>query len=233
MMGAFIPTRRPPPLENEIRHAAANTQSAAQAAAYLRVSYNTLKKYATLYGIWDTLKYTPEKGALTKNYATAGHPLLEILGTDENPQGKYPKYERWLLKNRLIRAKLLEARCYRCSFNEERVIDKRMPLRLVYKNGKLEDIRLSNLQLLCYNCYFLTVKKVGMRPERSVSPFGANHDQDLLDAHGMTLEDMKNLVETIKAEDLEQEEEYTGLCPHGQRWANCDTCYIDATQELE
>ena len=43
-----------PVLESEIKEAQEKTITAADAARYLRLSYITYKKYATLYGLWKT-----------------------------------------------------------------------------------------------------------------------------------------------------------------------------------
>lgn len=59
------------------------------------------------------------------------------------------------LKKRLIRAGLLEYRCYTCGINEWQ--NKEIVLELDHKNGDRFDHRLDNLRLLCPNCHSQTV----------------------------------------------------------------------------
>jgi hypothetical protein len=47
-----------------------------------------------------------------------------------------------------------------CDFTERRVTDYKMPLLMHFRNGNKVDYRLENLQLLCYNCYYLYVGEV-------------------------------------------------------------------------
>jgi hypothetical protein len=45
--------------------------------------------------------------------------------------------------------------CELCGFKEKRVTDSKTPLLITFKNG-MKDFTQSNIQLLCYNCLFLT-----------------------------------------------------------------------------
>ena len=47
--------------------------------------------------------------------------------------------------------------CSNCSFNERRVLDYKVPLIMNFKDGNKKNYKLDNVELLCYNCYFLTV----------------------------------------------------------------------------
>ena len=44
-----------------------------------------------------------------------------------------------------------------CQFKERRVLDYKMPLLLHFKDGNKKNYRKENIELLCYNHYFLTV----------------------------------------------------------------------------
>ena len=44
-----------------------------------------------------------------------------------------------------------------CGFKERRVLDYKMPLLLHFKDGNKSNYLLDNIELLCYNHYFLTV----------------------------------------------------------------------------
>lgn len=228
--------KRPPFItETMIKDAIEHSNSGMQAANYLRVCYNTLKKYAKLYGIWDQIKWYPKKGVvLTRNYATRGHALRDILGTEDNPQGKFAGYNRYVLKNRLITAGLLEERCAICGYNEKRMVDKRSPLRLVNRNGKLTDLRLSNLELVCLNCDFL-LQNPKDRYTRQGRQGGKDAEEDLLTSQNITFEQIHSLVRDIK-DDLAEDEDTDDdeyRCPHGNRWANCEACYFESTKMPE
>ena len=64
------------------------------------------------------------------------------------------------IKDRLIHESLVKEECYCCEFNERRVVDYKVPLILNFKDKNKKNWKLENLELLCYNCYFLNVGNV-------------------------------------------------------------------------
>ena len=64
------------------------------------------------------------------------------------------------IKERLIHESLIKEECYCCEFNERRVIDYKVPLILNFKDNNKKNWKLENLEVLCYNCYFLNVGNV-------------------------------------------------------------------------
>ncbi len=140
-----------PILRNEIELAQKNTNSSAQAAKWLGVSYKQYKKYAELYGIFERHKNMSGIG-IPKGFAKrpTSIPLRDILA------GKHPHYSRAKLKNRLIARKKMVEECSLCGFKEQRVTDKKIPLMIAHKDGDNSNYKLENLELLCYNCMFLT-----------------------------------------------------------------------------
>jgi hypothetical protein len=64
------------------------------------------------------------------------------------------------LKDKILERDLMEEKCNLCGFSERRVLDFKMPLIMSFKNGDKRNWVLHNLQLLCYNCYFLTIGNV-------------------------------------------------------------------------
>jgi hypothetical protein len=138
-------------LRAQIEEAQLNTKSNAAAARYLNVSYAVYKKYAKLYGLFE--QHINQTGVgVDKGYShkPSTIPLREIL------EGKHPKYSRAKLKNRLVARKKLPEECSLCGFNERRITDSQIPLMLTHKDGNKKDFSLENLELLCYNCMFLT-----------------------------------------------------------------------------
>jgi hypothetical protein len=47
--------------------------------------------------------------------------------------------------------------CYKCGHHEKRVVDYKQPLVLNFKDANKNNWKLDNLEMLCYNCYFLYV----------------------------------------------------------------------------
>tara|TARA_R110000803_G_scaffold42850_5_gene91707 strand:+ start:49618 stop:50139 length:522 start_codon:yes stop_codon:yes gene_type:complete len=157
--------------ESEIRYAMSNTQSCMAAARFLNVSYDSFRKYSGLYKDKETGKTLFE---LHKNRSGKGmkksvkpkmhghYGLMDIL------EGKYPTYKPNKLKPRLLRSGLVEEKCELCGFDERRITDYTVPLILDYKDEDRTNHKRDNIQLLCHNCYYLTVgNPLGGRPKKS------------------------------------------------------------------
>lgn len=141
-------------LETEIREAQGKSRSAKDTARTLGVSYNTYKKYAKLYGIFD-VDYNPLNVPIERRLKlTAGkYPLSEIL------QGLHPTYPIHKLKRRLLKNEVFPECCTSCQFDEKRVSDGKVPLLLDFLDNNWQNHKLDNLRFLCYNCFFLLVGK--------------------------------------------------------------------------
>jgi hypothetical protein len=61
------------------------------------------------------------------------------------------------LKYALIEQGYLLEECAVCKFKERRVLDYKVPLLLNFKDSNSNNYNLDNIELLCYNHYFLTV----------------------------------------------------------------------------
>lgn len=152
---------KPRPLTKEqILAAMAKTKSNSAAARYLNCSYVHYKKWAKIYES-DTHDNLFEQH---KNQAGIGIPkflrvgkkepaLLDILEGRANASSFTPDK----IKYRLITEGYLEEKCAMCGFCERRVLDYKMPLLLHFKDGNKKNYKLDNIELLCYNHYFLTV----------------------------------------------------------------------------
>jgi len=152
------------PLSKEqILAATKQTTSNRAAARYLHVSFTHYKKFAktylgdngkTLYEIHMNQagrgipKFLSHKGKLP--------PLKDILS------GKIPieHFTPQKIRDRLLQEGYLISKCYSCGHNEQRVLDSKQPLLLDFKDNNKKNFELSNIQLLCYNCYFLYVGNV-------------------------------------------------------------------------
>lgn len=138
-------------LRSEIEEAQRNTNSNQAAARWLNVSYRRYRKYARLYGLFDS-HLNPTGVGVEKGFSKrpTSVPLRDVLA------GKYPKYSLAKLRNRLIARNKIIEQCALCGFNERRITDNRVPVMLTFKDGDHSNFLLDNLELRCYNCMFLT-----------------------------------------------------------------------------
>ena len=143
-----------------------HTKSNRAAARYLGVSYQHYRKFALLY------KNEEGKSLLDIHSNPAGKGIRKFV-TDPNkhPHSKQEiamvdlmegridpsHYTAKRIKTRLINDGILKDECYRCGFHEYRVVDYKIPLVLHFKDKNKRNFGVSNLELLCYNCYFLYV----------------------------------------------------------------------------
>ena len=136
----------------------AKTKSNRAAARYLNVSYQHYRKYAKLYKneegitLLEAHKNQAGKG-IPKFLSNRGKfpPILDIIEGRTDPSSFDPQK----IKDRLITEGYLEEKCYKCGFNDRRVIDYKMPLIMNFKDGNKKHYRSENIEMLCYNCYFL------------------------------------------------------------------------------
>ena len=141
-----------PLMESQIKAAQEKSRSAFEAARTLGVSYNTYKKYAKMYGVFDDLKnpygigIEKAKGIKNKKYHI-----------DDLIAGKHLKYPLHKFKNKLFDSGYVPKVCSSCGFGEERITDGKMPLLIDFLDGNLNNRVLDNIRPLCYNCFFLLV----------------------------------------------------------------------------
>jgi len=152
------------PVTRELALAAmAKTNSNKAAARYLNVGYQHWKKFAML--------YIDEKTGLSffdlhKNQAGKGIP--KFFGGKKEPaildiiEGRVPvtHFHPDKIRARMVNEGLLKDECSLCGYHERRVVDYKAPLLLHFKDGRKTNYRLDNVQLLCYNCYFISVGDV-------------------------------------------------------------------------
>jgi hypothetical protein len=152
-----------PFLKDDIERAMRMTKSNRAAARYLNCSYTHYKQYAK--------NFTDENGItlFDKHLNQSGKGISKFLPN----RGKEPalvdiiegrvsidSYTPEKLKNRLIQESYLEECCANCGFAERRVIDYKVPLILNFKDSNKKNWRIENLELLCYNHYFLYIGNI-------------------------------------------------------------------------
>ena len=124
------------------------------AARYLHVSYQHYKRYAKMYKLFEGHKNQSGKGIPKFLKGTGKEPaLLDIIEGRVSASHFSPAK----IKYRLIEEGYLSEQCSMCGFQERRVLDYKMPLLLHFKDNNKSNYSRENIELLCYNHYFLTV----------------------------------------------------------------------------
>ena len=193
----------PKPLSKEdILRAMRFTKSNRAAARYLSVSYQHYKPWAKQYKINDGDIEALTLFDLHKNQCGKGIPKF-LPNRRKEPNVKiivetgtgWESFTPEKIKSRLIAEGYLKEECYNCSFSERRVTDYKMPLLLNFKDGNKNNYLLDNLELLCYNDYFLLVADP-LTPDQvrhiedNTQVQAVAHDWDMDEAH---IENMKAL----------------------------------------
>jgi hypothetical protein len=147
---------------DQILEAMDKTKSIKAAARYLNCSYQHLKPFMKRYTHPDTGETLFD---MHKNQCGRGIPkfithsafnrkepaIIDIVEGRVDPSHFSPEKLRY----RMIEAGLLEEKCTDCGFAERRITDYKMPLIMRFRDGNTKHYNLGNVQLLCYNCYFL------------------------------------------------------------------------------
>ena len=159
-----MPKGRPAKIitKEQLLYAQKMTKSNMACARFLGISYEHYKRYAKSYIDEETGKTLFD---LHKNQAGKG--IRKFLG-GKDPDLKaimdgelYIKsYNLNRYKDRLIQEGYIEECCNSCGFNEQRVNDYKAPLLIHFKDKNKMNWKIENLELLCYNCYFLHIGDV-------------------------------------------------------------------------
>lgn len=147
--------------KNDILRAMRVTKSNMAAAKYLNVGYQLYKKHAKMYFDNET-----KKSLFEMHYNQKGVGIPKFFGNkkDDADINKILSGEIMLkdypvekFKQRLIHNQILPEECKRCGFKEYRILDYKVPTILNFIDGNKQNWLRENLELLCYNCYFLNV----------------------------------------------------------------------------
>jgi hypothetical protein len=147
--------------KEDILRAIRHTKSNRAAARYLGCSYQHYKPYAKLFNDEETGQNLFD---LHKNQCGKGIPKF-LPNRRREPNVKlifeegvgYESFTTAKIKTRGIAEGFLRDECYICGCNERRVTDYKTPTLLNFKDGSKSNYVLDNLEILCYNCYFLYV----------------------------------------------------------------------------
>jgi hypothetical protein len=158
-----MPASKPISREDVLR-AMRFTKSNRAAAKYLGCSYQHYKPFAKNFKVDETDHNSPSLFDAHKNQSGKGIPkFLPNRRKEPNVKNIVETGTGWesftpeKIKARLIAEGYLKEECYACGFCERRVTDYKMPLLLNFKDGYKNNYLLDNLELLCYNHYFLLV----------------------------------------------------------------------------
>ena len=149
--------------KQDILAAMSQTKSNRSAARYLNCNYIHFKKWAKFYeatepgytNLFEQHKNPSGKGIpkfLSNTPFGKNEPVIQrIIDGTQDPSCFDPQK----IKHRMIQQGFLKEECNVCGFHERRLIDNKIPLILHFKDGKKTHWSLFNIQMLCYNCYFL------------------------------------------------------------------------------
>jgi len=160
-----MPRARKDFIREDIERAMRSTLSNRAASRFLGCSYQHYKMWAKRYTSnkdeYETLFHehlNPYGKGIPKHLNVKGKepPLIDILEGKMNTASFSPDK----IKFRLIAEGLLDEECTVCGFHERRVTDYKIPLLLHFKDKNKMNYQIVNLQLLCYNCFFLHIANV-------------------------------------------------------------------------
>ncbi len=146
--------------KSRIEWAIHNTQSMTQAAKLLGIAYNTFKKYAEQYNLFQPAENKgPHSQPLHFDWNRRANDILS---------GKHPNYPIQKLQWLLLREGKLPNMCNVCGHDKERIDNKR-PLLIDFLDKDHHNHEIDNLRILCYNCFFhLDRPMVKMTPQASM-----------------------------------------------------------------
>lgn len=134
--------------EKQFTKVVKESDSMAKACMKLGLHFNTFKRYALLFGV-----YNPNQGLKGKNKNKKegkGKYFLE----DIIYNNKHPQYPTDKLRRRLIKEGIKEAKCESCGLTEWN--GERLAFELNHKDGNRFNHYIKNLEILCPNCHCQT-----------------------------------------------------------------------------
>lgn len=161
-------SKNPKPFtKTQVETAMRYTKSVRSAAKYLGCSYQHLKPIMKNYRLDELDSDSPTLFDVHKN--PHGKGIAKFLPNRRKEPIVKNIFEQGIgwepftpekIKTRGIVEGYLKDECYKCGFNERRVTDYKIPLLLSFKDGNKCNYLIDNLELLCYNCYYLNVGEV-------------------------------------------------------------------------
>tara|TARA_Y100000034_G_scaffold133494_1_gene199085 strand:+ start:667 stop:1164 length:498 start_codon:yes stop_codon:yes gene_type:complete len=125
------------------------TKSCSEASRWMGISYNTWKKYAQFYDLFEDHKNKPGKG-IKKGWASYKIPMEDIF----NGRRIHNYYTHSVVKKRLVNEGYMKEECALCSWSGFRISDEKICLTLDFVDGNSDNKSLENMRLLCPNCSY-------------------------------------------------------------------------------
>ncbi len=144
-----IPGKRIVITKNMILEAQKHTKSNMAASRWLGVTYNTYRKYAKTYGVFEQ-HLNKEGFGIKKGWATYKVPVDDIITGKRQPPARW---SHKVFKKRLVEDGYFQEECHNCSYNETNIKTNNVCLSIDFKDGNHDNFRLDNLRFLCPNCY--------------------------------------------------------------------------------
>ena len=142
-----IPGRKKAITKKMIEDAQKQTKSNSEASRWLGINYLTYRKYAKIYGLWE--QHLNQRGVgIKKGYGKYRKSLEELLSTDRKV-----KLTKSYLKKRLIEDGWTQEEWSNCNYNEIVMTRDKVALLIDFKDGDNHNTTMSNIRLLCPNCY--------------------------------------------------------------------------------
>jgi len=155
--------RKPRPISKEdIIRAMKVTKSNAAASRYLHCSPQHYRKFAKVFvddatgqTLFELHKNQQGKG-IRKHFGGKEPNLGELMSGETYVDS----YDLNRYKARLVQEGVVKEECCRCGHKEQRVSDYKSPLLIAFKDYNKKNWKIGNIEMLCYNCYFLYVGDV-------------------------------------------------------------------------
>ncbi len=130
--------------DDDFIKACQESKSMAEAAAKLKIHFNSFKKRAL-----ELRCYNPNQAGIGIRKNTPKIPLLDII-----QKNLYPHYQSFKLKKRLLTEGVKKNKCENCGVTFWN--GNPLQMELHHKDGNRTNHQHSNLQMLCPNCHSQT-----------------------------------------------------------------------------
>jgi len=144
-----IPGRRMVLTKNMIEEAQNHTKSNMAAAKWLGVTYNTYKKWAKYYDVFEQ-HLNPKGFGVKKGWAVYKVPVHDIVTGKRKPP---LNWSHKVFKKRLIEDGYFQEECASCGYAEVNLKTDNVCLAIDFIDGDHQNFLIDNLRFLCANCY--------------------------------------------------------------------------------